>query len=117
MHELSIASSIIDIVNKQLVQSEVNTAVENVTFVAGKMHAIIPDSLTFHFDVLKRDYELLKDAELIVENLDVIVKCPECGFELKLEEPIFVCQKCASPVEIISGSEMRVDSIEVAEDE
>lgn len=115
MHELSIATSILDIVEEQLVKSDVNSPVEKIHFIAGKMHAIIPDSLTFHFDVVKKDRRLMKDALLVIKEVNVKIRCPSCQREERLSEPVFICQECGGPVAVIEGQEMRVESIDVSE--
>lgn len=113
MHELSIATSIMEIVLGQLNQSGIDSPVEKVTFLAGKMHAIVPDSLRFHFDVVKKDHPLTQNAELVIEELPVVARCPGCDQSYTLDEPAFVCPECGTPMRVEGGSEMRVDSIEV----
>ncbi len=115
MHELSIASSIIETVLKHLAANPVEERIEKVHFLAGKMHAIIPESLSFHFDVLKKDHPLLEQCLLIVEGIPVVLRCRSCGKEWQPDQPFFQCELCGSAVDVVSGMEMRVDSIEVEE--
>lgn len=118
MHELSIASSIIDIVKQQLEASGVgDSKVEKIVFLAGAIHAVIPDALTFHFDVVKKDHPPLVDTFLEIQKIPVKTWCPGCGREDQPTEPSFICDECHSPLVIREGEELRVESIEVEDDE
>ncbi len=111
MHELGIAINIISIVERELSARKIGEPVKRVDVRIGKMHAILPASLTFHFDVVKRERPLLADARLKIEDVPVKVRCPSCGREKALSEPIFACEGCGGAVEIIEGEEMQIVSI------
>ena len=116
MHELSLAENIIEIVNEQLESGGVTQMVERVFVKAGSLNAIIPESLSFNFDVLKAGSEFLKYAVLDIETIPVRIRCNNCRRDGILEEPVFICLECGLPVEILSGQELRVDSIIVADE-
>ena len=114
MHELSIAQNIIIIVEEELKKHGNKGTVKKVLFKSGRMNAIIPDSLKFGFDILKKEKEVVKNAEIEIEEIPLKVKCTRCGTESVIDEPAFFCPKCFSPdVEIIAGKEMWVESIEL----
>lgn len=115
MHELGIAQSIAKIINEQLVAHAVEQSVETITVKAGKLNAIVPESLRFHFDVVKRDYRQLCDAKLVIEPLAVLVSCQSCGIEYEIEENTFVCPECSGPLALLSGKELLIESFEVAD--
>jgi hydrogenase nickel insertion protein HypA len=111
MHEMSIAHNIIEIVNDELTTRGIYTSVEKVVFKAGKMNAIIPDSLLFHFNVLKREFQSLKDAVLEIDEVPIIVLCSHCNKSFTIHEPLFLCSECGNSVSIKSGQEMWIESI------
>ncbi|HPM41592.1 MAG TPA: hydrogenase maturation nickel metallochaperone HypA [bacterium] len=111
MHELGIAINIISIVEKELSARKIGEPVRRVDVRIGKMHAILPASLTFHFDVAKRGRPLLAGAKLGIEDVPVKVRCPSCRREAALSEPIFACAGCGGAVEIVEGEEMQIVSI------
>ena len=113
MHELSIATSILDIVRGELEKTGTDARVERIVFLAGAIHAVIPDALTFHFDVVKKDYPQTKRALLEIRRIPVVTRCPSCGRVDHPEEPSFVCDECKSPVLVEEGEELRVESIDV----
>ena len=111
MHELGIAVNIIKIVECELATRGIEAPVERVTVRIGKLHAIIPASLSFHFGVICRDSSRLKSAVLEVEEVPVVVRCDECKTEVAIDVPIFACARCGKPVRVVSGEEMIVSSI------
>jgi len=82
----------------------------------GKLTAIVPQSLRFCMEVVTKD-TLAEGANLDFTEVPLVVECSECGQETEIERPPFKCSACESDqVEIISGREMIVESIEVEED-
>ena len=116
MHELQIAHNIITIVNDELSKSENKNAVDTVYFMAGRMRAIIPETLEFSFDVQKRNHPQLKNSKLSIKEIDIVIKCKDCGHQQTISEPVFHCNNCLSTtIEIVNGNELYVDSIELNE--
>ncbi|HPQ81133.1 MAG TPA: hydrogenase maturation nickel metallochaperone HypA [bacterium] len=111
MHELGIAVNIIKIVEGELASRGIDSQVDRVTVRIGKLHAVIPASLEFHFGVVCRESAKLKRAKLHVEEVPVVVRCGACDIEVKIEEPIFACERCGGAVSVVSGEEMIVSSI------
>ncbi|MBI5325272.1 MAG: hydrogenase maturation nickel metallochaperone HypA [Ignavibacteriae bacterium] len=111
MHEVSIAQEIIDIVNEYLPSENGNT-VKTVKVDIGEFSNILPEALSFGFEVLTCNSEL-KGVELIINKIPLMIGCKNCGKRTQLEEPFFFCSKCESAdVEILSGIEMKVTEIE-----
>ena len=113
MHELGIAINIVRIVERELAGRGITAPVERVGVRVGKLHAVIPDSLAFHFGVARRDSPQLAGAELSIEQVPVIARCDRCNIEEPLAAPIFACERCGNPVRLIEGEEMVVTSITV----
>ncbi len=111
MHELAIAEDILRIVRAELADRKIQKAVRTVLFRAGKLSAVVPEILSFHFDVLKTDDPLLREASLQVEEDPLRVSCPDCGTEAILEDPILICRTCGSALSVQSGQGMWVEKI------
>jgi hydrogenase nickel incorporation protein HypA/HybF len=117
MHELTIAKNIISIVENELKTRNYQKNVKKVVFSAGKMNAIIPESLKFGFDVLKKNSPFLTQSELEITEIPIKIKCNNCDREMDISEPMFICDKCGSiDIEILSGKDMFVESIELEEE-
>jgi hydrogenase nickel incorporation protein HypA/HybF len=117
MHELGIAQNIVEIVTKELESHSLKKRVERIIFKTGKMNMVLPDSLTFHFDILKEDHFLLKDAVLEIEEIPAVARCHSCDRSFPLDRPFFICPDCNGPAAIESGDQMWIESIFVEDNE
>ena len=115
MHEFTIATNIVAIVEEELSnRSALDSRVEEVVFVAGRLNAVIPAFLEENFNHLKKGKPFLADAVLTVEEEPIIIRCHDCGKESEIEEPVFWCGEChSSKIEVISGKKMYVDSVHI----
>ena len=117
MHEMGIALQIIEITTASLPADLGEARVAAVNLKVGKMAAVIPDSLRFCFDAAIKDTPLA-GAKLAIEVIPVVARCKDCNTRWTIDEPVFVCQTCESgSLEIISGRELDIESIEVVEEE
>ena len=117
MHELGIAQNIVDIVTEELNSHKLKKRVERIIFKVGKMNMVFPDSLAFHFDIIKKDHFFMRGAVLEIEVIPAIARCHSCNRPFHLDKPYFVCPECNSPVGIESGDQMWIESIFVEDDE
>lgn len=115
MHELSIMQSILNIV---LEYAEKNNAkkVTKINLVIGELSGFIPEWMQTYFDFVSEG-TIAHKAEVTIEWVPALIKCKECGKEFKLtkESIEFYCPDCGfgAPVEIMSGKEYNLKSIEV----
>ena len=115
MHEMGIAMQIVEIATSSIPDDIENAQVEKVNLKIGKLAAVVPDSLRFCFDIVVKDTPL-KGAKLVIKEIDVVASCNECHTKWTITEPVFSCKKCKSgSIEILSGRELDIDSIEIAE--
>ncbi|CAN2042074.1 Hydrogenase maturation factor HypA [Candidatus Magnetomoraceae bacterium gMMP-15] len=113
MHEMSIALQVLDIAISSIPNSMKDSQVEAVNLKVGKLTAIVPESLKFCFDIIAKDTPL-NGAELRIKEMPLIVKCLDCNLKSELKTPIFSCKNCnSSNIEIISGQELDIISIEL----
>jgi hydrogenase nickel incorporation protein HypA/HybF len=114
MHEFSIAQNIIRIV-KDTVAEENLPKVTKVKVKVGELSGVVPDALEFSFRIIADDNKI-KKAQLEINSVPLKVKCKNCKKEFKLEFPSFVCPYCSSSdLEIITGNELFLESIELEE--
>jgi len=117
MHEMGIALQIIDIATASIPPDTRSARVERVNLKIGKLSAVVPDSLRFCFDIASKDTPLA-GAELAIEETPVVARCKDCDARWSIAEPVFACQACNSgALEILSGRELDIVSIEIAEEE
>ena len=115
MHEMGIAMQIVEIATASIPEDIENVRIERVNLKVGKLAAVVPDSLLFCFDIVAKDTPL-KGAKLVINEIDVVARCNDCNAEWTITEPVFSCKKCKSgSIEILSGRELDIDSIEIAE--
>jgi len=115
MHEMGIAKQIIEIATSSIPDGMEDIPVEKVNLKIGKLSSVVPDSLRFCFEILSKDTPLAS-TELNIEEIPVVARCMECNIEWTINKPVFVCKKCNSgSIKIISGQELDVVSIEVAD--
>jgi hydrogenase nickel incorporation protein HypA/HybF len=111
VHELSLSSAIVNTVAKHADGRRV--AVVNLR--VGKLRQVVPDTLEFYFEFVARD-SVCEGARLDQEVIDARLRCRPCAREWAIEIPAFRCPTCGgSEVEIASGNEFEVESIEIEE--
>jgi hydrogenase nickel incorporation protein HypA/HybF len=117
MHEMSIALRIIDIATAALPPSQADLVVESVNVEIGRLTAVVPSSLRFCFEIASRD-TAIAGAQLVIEEIPVVVVCGDCHAESEQEGFPLVCASChSSRVDLLCGRELMVTSIEVADPE
>ena len=113
MHEMSLASA----VHATALKHAKGRKVKVVSLTVGALRQVVPDSLEFYFEIVGRD-TLCDGARLEVEMIPGRVRCEPCQDEWELELPLFRCPHCfQTGVEVLSGNEFQVESIEVEEDQ
>jgi hydrogenase nickel incorporation protein HypA/HybF len=113
MHEMGLTQSIIDIAVEHANQADAKK-ITQINVKAGDFMSIVEDSIQFAFTYLTGD-TIAAGSKLVVERIPIIIHCDDCGFEGEApKEEIHVCPKCGEfLVQLVSGREFYVDSIEV----
>jgi hydrogenase nickel incorporation protein HypA/HybF len=114
MHELSLSGAIVNTVVKHAAGRPVSV----VTMRIGALRQVVPDTLEFYFDFVSKG-TVCEGARLEQELIPARLRCANCEREWEIELPIFMCPDCGSGgrVEVASGEEFEVESIEVEETE
>ncbi len=112
MHELSIATRIVNLVS-QVMKEHSARRVGQIRVEIGKLSCIDPASLRFCFDAVIADSNL-EGAHLEITERYPRGRCRSCGSEYEVRMDDFRCKHCGSDdFEIISGSEITVTEVEV----
>jgi hydrogenase nickel incorporation protein HypA/HybF len=115
MHELGICRSLIDVALGALAERETTQRATSLQVEIGRFTAVVPDSLRFYFEVLSRG-TLLEGAELNIESVPLRTRCRSCALEAEPELPSLLCPQCEGVVEIVTGRELRLVSVDVPEE-
>ncbi len=112
MHELSIATSILEIIKEEAARNNA-IRVTKIKVAAGALTAVVPESLAFCFGICSRG-TLAEGAVLECEVRPVSARCDVCGREFAVEGWSFLCPYCGSArTRMVAGQELYVDSFEV----
>ncbi|MBE3551854.1 hydrogenase maturation nickel metallochaperone HypA [Kyrpidia tusciae] len=112
MHELSIAHSLAELALEEAEKLGVRR-LRAVYLRLGVLSGIVKEALQFCFDVVVQDTPM-EGAELIIEDVPVVVYCPQCQEERTLPEPLPMrCPVCGTrTAELLHGREVELYSLE-----
>lgn len=114
MHELSLAQDIIETVKQNVTVTELSKVREIIVEV-GAFSGVVADSLKFSFEAITSGTEL-NDAVMKIVDIPFCLKCNDCGNETSTEIPMLLCSICGSSnTQILSGDELRVKELKIAE--
>lgn len=117
MHEMGIAIQIVEIATASIPVDLENVRVERINLKVGKLAAVVPENLRFCFQIAAQDTPL-RNAELNIVEIQVVVTCKDCDSQWTITEPVFQCRTCnSSSVEVISGRELDISSIEIVDED
>jgi len=112
MHELSIAMSIVDLVEEEMAVRGVQ--VEAVHVKVGLLSGVVKDALLTSYEMACMQTPL-EGSRLVIEEVPILVDCPNC----KVRRPVlsmqwFCCSECGTPTaEVVEGKELIVTALEL----
>jgi hydrogenase nickel incorporation protein HypA/HybF len=111
VHELSICSSIADIVTRHAA----GRTVDVINVRAGQLRQIVPDTLVYCWGLVSAGTPL-DGSRISVELVPARIRCRACSSVTDVGEvPVFACGGCGGvAVEVVSGEEFLVTSLELA---
>lgn len=111
MHELALIQ---EVVNNVVLQAKQNGVAE-VTLIkltVGRLSGVLSQALEFGFNAIKNDTEL-EGAQLIIDEIDPVLRCSSCGHTFTATELTFICKNCGgNNVSIIEGQELLLEYFE-----
>jgi hydrogenase nickel incorporation protein HypA/HybF len=111
MHELSIATALVGIVERHASGRQVS----RVDVRVGHLRQVVPSALAFAFELVTAGTGLA-GAELVIEPVPAVVRCNVCGAQTEQEAFPLTCAACGGwDVDVVQGEELVVDSIDLEE--
>ena len=115
MHELSIAQSILETVQREMANRNW-PAVTEVGVQVGALSGVLPDALQFSFDAIVTETPLA-GCRLKIEHIPAQGQCLRCEQVFDVEQLFFACPACASgEVRVHQGYELDIAYLEVEEE-
>jgi hydrogenase nickel incorporation protein HypA/HybF len=108
MHELAITQSVVDAVLAKTGDTRVTT----VRLKVGQLAGVVPDAMRFCFDLVTTG-TALEGARLEIDQPPGGAHCRSCGVDFALVDPILLCPCGSADVEVTTGRELQVSSVEV----
>jgi hydrogenase nickel incorporation protein HypA/HybF len=113
MHELSIALSILDLAAEET-QRQGNVRVLGIHLKLGPLSGVVKEALLSAYQ-LAREGTPFEEAELVIEDVPVLVHCPTCRTTRAVASAQqLCCAECGtlSP-DVVSGRDLEVVAMEI----
>jgi len=113
MHEASIAMSVLDTVIKECRQRGF-TRIDSVRLRIGRASGVLPEALTFAFDIAKAD-TIAGEAQLLVDFVPLGGHCHDCRQDFDVEERfVLTCPYCqGGNFTLARGHELDIVEMEI----
>ena len=117
MHELSLASNIINIVSSELKKRSISfNKLKTVKIIVGRLMQVVPDSLLYALKITGKEIGFY-DTAYEINIKPVEIKCPNCGIQFTAEKFDIRCPDCGClDVIIAGGREFLIDKIIINDD-
>lgn len=112
MHEYSIATGLVEMALRYAGGRRVTV----VSLRVGPLRQVVPDTLALAFELAARG-TACEGALLEQELVPCRLRCPSCALEWTAVKPDFRCRTCGWPAVVLSGNELRMESIEVEDED
>ena len=109
MHEMALTQSLVEAV----CEHAAGRRVHSVKLEVGALCAVVPDAMTFCFE-LATEGTVADGARLDVDILPGAARCRSCDAHFVLTDPILLCPCGSADVEVLTGRDLRILSMEVS---
>ncbi|MES1260517.1 MAG: hydrogenase maturation nickel metallochaperone HypA [Acidobacteriota bacterium] len=113
MHELSIALSILEGAAEE-VERQGGGRLHAIHLKLGSLSGVAPDALLFSY-ALAAEGTPFEGSRLVIDEIPVVVFCPECRVERTLPSiQHFCCAVCGAPTtDVVRGKELEIAGLEM----
>jgi hydrogenase nickel incorporation protein HypA/HybF len=108
VHELAITESVVD----AIVDKVGDEPVTGIRLEIGRLSGVVVDSIRFCFEIVA-DGTGLQGARLDIDEPVGRAYCRDCDDEFALDEPVMLCPCGSANLEVLSGQQLRIISVEV----
>jgi len=117
MHEMSIALAVIGQVEEAAERAGGVTAVRSVRLQVGELAGVVPDALSFCFELACAG-TVLEGAELVTDAVPGRARCAPCAHEWAVGmPPLLSCPRCdRGTADLLSGRELQIVSVHWEDD-
>lgn len=116
MHELAITQGIVNFAIDEAVKRNA-AKVTSLNICVGALSGMVPDCIETYFALIAEG-TIAEGANLIFRRISAKVRCMDCGSVRELPDFRLRCPECASrKVELLSGREAYIESMEIEEKE
>lgn len=113
MHEVSLMAQTLEIALDCAKQRDA-TQIHRLKLRVGRLSGVVPEALTFAFDVVTKD-TIAQNAQLEIETVPARCYCDRCQIEFQPDDIIFTCPHChQTSTQVLSGKELELASLEVS---
>ena len=115
MHELSIALSIVEMAEQEAARRGA-AGVQAVHLRLGPLAGVVKEALESSYE-LAREGTCLARSRLVIEEVPIVVYCPNCKAQRTLPSmQLFCCPECNTPTaDVVRGRELELTALELAE--
>ena len=115
MHELSIAMNIVELAQQEAQQHGVRVSAVHLR--VGALSGVVKEALLCSYEMACHDTPL-QGSRLVVEDVPVMVYCPNCKARRTLSSlQFFGCSQCGTPTaEVVQGKELEIAALEIQEE-
>ena len=113
MHELSIASSIVELAQEEAEARGVRVVAIHIK--VGWLAGVVTEALVGSYEMVAAGTPL-EGSRLVIDQAPVVVFCPVCQARREIASAQWLCcPECGTPTpEVVEGKELQVTALEVA---
>ena len=114
MHEMSIAQSILAIVQEEM-EKHPDATLKKVIVANGALAGIVSDALIFGWEAVTMETPL-QGSVLVVNEIPIKVSCGGCQKEFTPEDKLYMpCPDCGLEIghKVLQGKELQIEGLEI----
>jgi hydrogenase nickel insertion protein HypA len=105
MHEISLVQGLIQQLHT-IARENNTTRILKITMGVGPLSGVVIESFQFGFDILSKEDDLVRGAELVIDIPEVTYRCSSCGNEQVTDGPKpEECPECTERLLIAEGGQ------------
>lgn len=111
MHELSLASSVVDVIRDEAACNGLSR-VERIRLEVGALRAVVPELLMSCLGLVCEG-TIAAGARVEIEQIAALIRCSGCGLEFSVDSYLYTCPGCGQlGGEVLRGEELALIEIE-----